>query len=321
MLRRSLLSGVLIALAALLLVAPNGNREAEFLVFAVGLILASVEIAYTTTRKAASYSASGMVACMAAMMAAMGTGLAAGYATGMVWSLGWANLVGVVVGFGHGLLMGRRYGPMAALDGAGGGVMGGLMGPMLGVMLLYQPTSLVLTAVLMLVLQAVFSLGATYLVAEAAGRVGSSGLLFRIGQILGAQYLSGSLQETACSPSEALPAKTAPVPRRKAKRAPSRQESRSGSRITTAIVAVAGAFAFLVLTGGFGALTSNTGSTLSADSFAPGTTAPAVQATVGQDGVQQLSMTLRYPRYEPRLMEVKAGTPVQLSLEAIGDPG
>ncbi len=43
------------------------------------------------------------------------------------------------------------------------------MGPMLAVMLLYLKTSLVLTAVLMLALQLLFSAGALYLVAAAAG--------------------------------------------------------------------------------------------------------------------------------------------------------
>jgi hypothetical protein len=321
MIRRSLLLGVLVALAALLLFVPNGAREAELIVFAVGLILGSLEIAYATTRRTAFYGASGMVAGMAVMMAAMGTGLAAGYAAGMVWSLGWANLVGVVVGFGHGLIMGRRYGPMAALDGAGGGVMGGLMGPMLGVMLLYQPTGLVLTAILMLALQAVFSLGAAYLVAEAAGRVGTSGLLFRAGQILGAQNLTGPLQDAACAPPEAQPAKPTTPSRGRRKRVPTPTVVRSRARIATAIAAVAGAFAFLILTGGLGVLTSNTGLTTSADLFAPDSTTPAVQATVAQDGVQELTISLSYPRYTPRLLEAKSGLPLRLTLEAVGDPG
>ena len=321
MIRRSLLSGVVVALAALLLFVPTGNRDAELTVFAVGLILGSLEIAYATTRKTVHYGASGMVAGMAAMMAAMGTGLAAGYATGMVWSLGWATLVGVVVGFGHGLVMGRRYGPMAALDGAGGGVMGGLMGPMLGVMLLYQPAGLVLTAILMLALQAVFSLGATYLVAEAAGRVGSSGLLFRVGQILGAQYLAGPLQETACAPSEAQPARPAAPPKARRRRGPAPTATRSRARLTVAIAAVAGALALLILTGGFGALTSSSGRPTSADLFAPDPATPPVQATVAQDGVQELTISLSYPRYTPRLLEARSGTPLRLTLETVGDPG
>ena len=320
MLRRSFLSGVLVALAALLLLVPNGNRETELIVFAVGLVLASLEIACTTTRQTASYGASGMVAGMAAMMAAMGTGLAAGYATGMIWSLSWANLTGVVVGFGHGLWMGRRYGPMAALDGAGGGVMGGLMGPMLGVMLLYQPTGLVLTAILMLALQAVFSLGATYLVAESADRVGSSGLLFQIGRVLGSQYLTGPLEDAACCPADAQPAKPAHPSKGKRKRAHV-NAAPARARLAPVVIAVAGVFAFLLLTGGLGVLTTRTGSTTSAGLFAPGSTTPPVQATVAQDGVQELTLSLSYPRYSPRLLEARAGVPLRLTLEAVGDPG
>src|SRR5262252_4366640 len=107
MVRRSMLLGALASLVALLLLGPAEHRDIMLIVFAVGAVLASVEIAVTSTRTARTYGASGMVAGMAAMMAAMGTGLAAGYSTGMVWSLGWANLAGVVVGFGHGLWMGR----------------------------------------------------------------------------------------------------------------------------------------------------------------------------------------------------------------------
>jgi hypothetical protein len=327
MVRRSLLLGVLMSLAVILSVAPNEHRETMLTVFAVGLVLASLEIASATTRTARAYGASGMVAGMAAMMAAMGTGLAAGYATGMIWSLGWANLVGVVVGFGHGLLMGRRYGPMAALDGAGGGVMGGLMGPMLGVMLLYQPTSLVLTALLMLALQGIFSVGGVYLVAAAAGAVGSSGLLYQVGRVLGAHYLTGPL-EGPCAPSELLAVARTPARQPRAgargRRGGSRGTAYPSRSFVPALVAVlAGALALVVVFGGT-ALNGAGGtfpSITRADSFAAAPNVAPVAATVSPDGVQQLHMTLQYPRYEPRLMEVKAGTPVQLSLEALGDPG
>ena len=321
MVRRSLLLGVMVSLAALLLVGPNEHQQAMLTGLAAVLVLVSFEIAHATTRQITSYGASGMVACMAAMMAAMGTGLAVGYGAGMVLPLGVANLVGVVVGFGHGLVMGRRYGPIVALDGAGGGVMGGLMGPMLGVMLVYQPTSLVLTAILMLALQVVFSLGGAYLVAEAAGRVGSSGLLFQVGRVLGAQYLTGSLQDSVCCPPEAEPVKP-PTPRKsRRKREPAPAVSRSGARLTTAVIAVVGVLAFLVLTGGLGTLTSNLGATTSADLFGADPTTPPIQASVGQDGVQELTFSLRYPRYAPQLMEAKAGVPLRLTLETVGDPG
>jgi hypothetical protein len=155
-----------------------------FVAISIGL---GIVIAISATRRVAHYGASGMTAGMAAMMAAMGTGLSVGYAAGMAWDLGWANLIGVLAGGLHGLWMGRRYGPMAALDGAGGGVMGGLMGPMLGVMLLYLPLSLQLTAALMLAVQAAFSAGAVYLVASAAGGTAvAEGWLRVVGRVLGA---------------------------------------------------------------------------------------------------------------------------------------
>ena len=162
--------------------------------FVLGLAL---WLATDTTRRVSRYGATGMVAGMAAMMAAMGTGLSVGYAAGMVWDLGWATLAGVAAGFGHGLWMGRRYGPMAALDGAGGGVMGGLMGPMLAVMLLALPLSLLWTAGLMLALQWVFSIGAIYLVAAAAGAAGTSGWLRLAGRVLGAQTRTAAAAQAA----------------------------------------------------------------------------------------------------------------------------
>lgn len=159
-----------------------------FVLLVVGVALA---IAVGTTRRATAYGAGGMNASMAAMMAAMGTGLSVGYAAGLLWHLGWANLVGVLAGGLHGLWMGRRWGPMAALEGAGGGVMGGLMGPMLAVMLLYLPTSLVLTAVLMLALQLAFSAGGLFLVAASAGEAVASGWFGVLGRVLGAEAPPG----------------------------------------------------------------------------------------------------------------------------------
>ncbi len=95
------------------------------------------------------------------------------------------------------------------------------------------------------------------------------------------------------------------------------------SRVPMLVAGLAGAVAFLVIFGGAGL--SRTGTDTSAitrvDSFAAAPNIQPVTATVGPDGVQQLSMSLQYPRYEPRLMEVTAGTPVRLSLEAIGEPG
>lgn len=322
MLRRCLTLGLPLGVGLLLLLAVQGVQSPLSLaVFALLLIGVSIEIAHLTTRTAGHYGASGMVAGMAAMMAAMGTGLSIGYATGMVWDLGWANLVGVLVGFSHGLVMGRRYGPMAALDGAGGGVMGGLMGPMLGVMLLYLPVSLVLTAILMLILQAAFSVGAVYLVAEAAGRAGSSGLLRQVGWVLGAHHLTGPLEETVCCPPEESTAKPPTSRKAKASRPVAATGGRARVPVATVVAGVIGAITFLLLAAGMGAVASHGGSAAGSGAGAPASSASPIQATLGQDGVQELTMSLRYPRYTPQLMEVKAGVPVRLSLEAIGEPG
>ena len=58
---------------------------------------------------------------------------------------------------------------------------------------------------------------------------------------------------------------------------------------------------------------------LTAQSFAPDV--PAVAPTISSNGVQLVAMTLRAGRYEPRLVDIKAGAPVRLSMQAIGDPG
>ncbi len=322
MLRRCLTLGVPLTLAAFLFTAAQVQSETRMVVFALVAIGIAIEMAATTTRSAARYGAGGMVAGMATMMAAMGTGLSIGYATGMIWDLGWANLVGVLAGGTHGLVMGRRYGPMAALDGAGGGVMGGLMGPMLGVMLLYLPASLILTAILMLALQAAFSVGGVYLVAAAAGAVAPSGWLHRVGHVLGSQH-----QEISCCLPRPASRQTAPGDRAApspSRRAPARNNPQPRRWLVTAVAALAGALAVLFVTRGLG---SDLFGARGASSSARSAEAPAalavhpVTATVGQDGVQQLAMSLRYPRYEPRLMEAKAGVPVRLTLEAIGDPG
>lgn len=323
MLRRCLTLGLPIGLGLLLLFAAPGVRpDLAIGVFAMVIIGMSIEIAHATTHKAGRYGASGMVACMAAMMAAMGTGLAIGYATGMVWDLGWANLVGVLAGFGHGLMMGRRYGPMAALDGAGGGVMGGLMGPMLGVMLLYLPVSLVLTALLMLLLQAIFSVGAVYLVAEATGRTSSSWLLRRVGWVLGAHLVAGPVADTIRSPGVDSDPNPAPVRRAKASRATAPKTTTPRSSVATMVSGVIGAVTILLIAVSMMSAAGSGGSSMArSDSSASTSSEPAIQATVASDGAQELTMELRYPRYTPRVMEAKAGVPLRLTLEAVGDPG
>ncbi len=148
-------------------------------------------VAIFTTRQCARYQLMGMPAGMAAMMAAMGTGLAAGYAAGMSPDLATATLIGVVAGGGHGLWLGRIWGPSPALEGVSGGIMGGLMGPMLSVMLLYNPTGLVLAAIIMLASQVLFSGAALYLAADAAGALPSAGWQRALGRLLGATAQPG----------------------------------------------------------------------------------------------------------------------------------
>ncbi len=159
----------------------------------VQIILATLGLAVAalTTRQCARYQLMGMPAGMAAMMAAMGTGLSVGYAAGMSLDLGTATLIGVVAGGVQGLWLGRVWGPSAALEGASGGAMGGLMGPMLSVMLLYLPTSVVLAAILMLVLQVLLSGAAVYLAADTAGVAPSTRWQRAIGRLLGASAQPG----------------------------------------------------------------------------------------------------------------------------------
>lgn len=47
----------------------------------------------------------------------------------------------------------------------------------------------------------------------------------------------------------------------------------------------------------------------------------SVSAPVGEDGVQQVNLTLNAPYYGPALTEVKRGVPVRVTLTAVGDPG
>ncbi len=357
----------------------------------------ALTIAAVTTWRAERYGASGMTAGMASMMAAMGTGLSVGYAAGMLWHLGWANLLGVLAGGLHGLWMGRRWGPMAALDGAGGGVMGGLMGPMLAVMLLYLKTSLVLTAALMLALQLLFSAGGLYLVAAAAGGAVGVGWLGLLGRVLGAQgsridaaedhygllgvpsdattseiaeaflvqsrrvaqdpqraarvtaalgvlsdpvrrarYDAARLEEMACcdpQPSGSTSAGTGDGARGKRARRKERQLAAAAAAHTarreTGLLALAVALAALVLLGNGLLFTPPAGRTANVPVPSSGARAGAASTDGAREAtpeassaqVQEVAMSLRYPSYEPSLVEVRRGVPVRLTMEAIGDPG
>jgi hypothetical protein len=275
-----------------------------------------------TSRTVARYRATGMTAGMAAMMAAMGTGLAVGYGTGTALDLGWATLAGVLAGGLHGLMMGRRDGPMAALDGAGGGIMGGLMGPMLAIMLLYLPLSLASTALLMLLLQALFCAGAVYLVAAGADAPAASrGWLGLMGWALGAGNVVADICEKADVP---MPAAVAKQIRTRAA-SPAAKPNRTGganwsNRLTIVFVVVAVGFGGMAFTGWpVDLLAGSPQGALTRQSFAPD--GPAVIPTTGSDGVQLVAMTLRAGRYEPPLVDLKASTAVRLSMQAIGDPG
>jgi hypothetical protein len=209
---------------------------------------------------------------------------------------------------------------MAALDGAGGGIMGGLMGPMLAVMLIYLPLSLASTALLMLLLQALFSAGAVYLVAaDASAPAASRGWLGRIGWVLGAANGVTDVSAKADAPT--------PVAKHIRNRVSGKATKpiRTGgadwsNRLTIAFVVVAVGFGGMVFTGWpVDLLAGNQPGALSAQSFAP--EVPGVAPTISSDGVQMIAMTLRAGRYEPPLVDLKAGTAVRLSMQAIGDPG
>jgi hypothetical protein len=320
-LRRILTLGGPLVLAALLPTA--GAAEAttpRVATFALVLLGLSIEIAASTTEKPARYGATGMAAAMAAMMAAMGSGLAAGYAAGMVWSLAWASLAGVLIGVTHGLVMGRRYGPMAALDGAGGGVAGGLMGPMLVVMVLATGEGPIATALLMIALQGILSLGGVYLVASSVVRVGSPAVLHVVGRMLGSAYRAGpGVDECLSTPAAARPADghRQRGRARSTKVAATGAATRAGARMRWRVVALVGVAALAIFAMGGGP----DGGLVGAGAAGSSVAGPPVAAILGQDGVQELSMTLRYPRYEPRLMEAQAGVPLRLSLQALGEPG
>ena len=275
---------------------------------------ASVVLAVITTQRVSRYGAAGMTASMAAMMAAMGTGLSVGYAAGMGWDLAWATLVGVAAGFGHGLWMGRRYGPMAALEGMGGGAMGGLMGPMLSVMLIALPVGMAWTGLLMLALQWAFSVGAIFLVASAAGRAPREGPVAAVGWLLGAHLVPAEVLEDPSEPAPAPEPTLSPrhrtaAARRAAVQAVDRPRPRR-SVAGPAIVALGAAG----LAAAYAAQSAVRGTE-------PPSEATPVAAPIGTDGVQDVQLTLRAPYYGPSIVEVKRGAPARVTLTAVGEPG
>lgn len=295
--------------------------------FALLIIIASFLLALGATWQVHRHTATGMTACMAAMMPAMGSGLALGYGVGMIWDLGTATLIGVLAGMFHGLWTGRRFGPMAALEGIGGGVMGGLMGPMLAIMLLFK-TSLLPIAVLMVALQLVLNAGAFYAVAAANG-VAHIGWLGLVGRVLGASSLDS---EEACVHDE--PPALVAEPQRHSRRARQAETQRLAAeqarRQKVATAAVSVGIGALVLAGsGWFALThaqtasqaSGPAPAAASNATAPqaASAAPPVAASTGQK--QEVALTLDYPLYSPSVLEVQHGVPVRLSIKANGDPG
>ena len=268
--------------------------------------------------------------------------------------------------------------------------MGGLKGPMLAVMLLSLPSSLLLTALLMLALQAIFSVGAVYLVAAAAGGLAPVGIWHRlVGSLLGARstavpagqdhyatlgipsdasvtdvaeafvalsrraaddpqrvaaaqealavlsdplrrarYDAARLEQLACCPEATASTATSqpqyPQTGRSAPRTTSARSGWQGAFVTAAAAVAGGAVVYF-------------GVALARDALQTGATPPSNPSSAGATGaqpvrtpdsavapggeVQQVSMTLRYPRYEPALVEVKRGVPVRMTLQAIGEPG
>jgi len=328
----------------------------QIIVAALGLAVAAL-----TTRQCARYQLMGMPAGMAAMMAAMGTGLSVGYAAGMSLDLGTATLIGVVAGVVHGLWMGRRYGPVAALDGAGGGAMGGLMGPMLSVMLLYLPDSLLLTAALMLGMQVLFSVGAVYLIAAAAGGAASSAWMRAAGRLFGAESvplsspydrrlalgLSLEASTDALAPGEAALSRSAraaqadgrpasaghpapPIPAGRGKRAAkrARKQARGGIHFDAKALAVATGILAIVaikvvpdLASSLSASPSAAAGSATSRGSGRGPEPTPVLAVLSDDDVQEVAMTLRRPDYEPRLIQVERGIPLRITVAAPNDPG
>ena len=295
--------------------------------FALLMITAAFLLALGATWQVHRHTATGMTACMAAMMPAMGSGLALGYGVGMIWGLGMATLIGVLAGMFHGLWTGRRFGPMAALEGIGGGVMGGLMGPMLAIMLLFK-SSLLPTAVVMLALQLVLNAGAFYAVAATNG-IAHTGWLGLVGRVLGA---SSPESENACAHDES-PVQVTGSQRhsRRARQAEAQRlaaERARRQKVATAVVSV-GIGAFVLAGSGWLALNhaetpseaSGLAPTAATNVTAPQAASAASPAVASAGQKQEVALTLDYPLYAPSLLEVQHGVPVRLSIKANGDPG
>ncbi len=150
-----------------------------------------------------------------------------------------------------------------------------------------------------------------------------------------ARYDAARLEEMACcepQPSGSRAAGTGDVPHGKRARKREREQAAAAAhtaRRETGMLGVVIALAALVLLGNGLLFTPSAGRT--ANVPVPSSGAPAGAASSDGAGdatpaasiaqVQEVAMSLRYPSYEPSLVEVRRGVPVRLTMEAIGDPG
>lgn len=140
-----------------------------------------------------------------------------------------------------------------------------------------------------------------------------------------ARFDAARLAEAACSrPAAVHVAKGGGRKQRDklASQGGARLSARRREMVTGAALAIGTGAAVLLLSGalppGQG---SAGGASLATAPWDTDTPVPAVAAEVDARGVQQVTMTLRAGRYEPRVVDIQKGTPVHLTLQAIGDPG
>ena len=139
--------------------------------------------------------------------------------------------------------------------------------------------------------------------------------------MLGADNVAGSQADPACEPVAATRPQPVPARRERAKRASTPQPATGRPATTTILTGVVGAVTIVLVLIGMTASGAVNGPDPQSGSTGQPSAEPATQATVAADGAQELTMQLQYPRYAPRVMEAKAGVPLRLTLEAIGDPG
>lgn len=149
-----------------------------------------------------------------------------------------------------------------------------------------------------------------------------------------AKYDAARLEDAACHvPAPAIPSRATPAPRsggrRRGRGAAAHAPGRRANLGAPLVLAGVGVLAALILLGGLPLPLPTAGTAASAtvpwpaDAGASAGASGAAQAAAPTDlgGVQQVAITVRAGRYEPRLVEVQKGSPVRLTLQAIGDPG